>query len=54
MRHGHGCGGQGLLPRRLSLLQRGCSRQDRLRYLNLESGVRMRRCLCLKGNLRLR
>lgn len=42
MGHGHGRRGQGLLPRRLGLLQRGCGWQDRLRHLNLERGVRMR------------
>lgn len=30
MRHGHGSRGQRLLPGGLSLLQRGCSWQDRL------------------------
>lgn len=54
VRHGHGGGGQRLLPRRLSLLQRGRGRQGGLRHLDLESGVRVRRRLGLEGNLRLR
>lgn len=52
MRHGHGRGGQRLLPRGLRLLQGAGARQDGLR--DLESRVRMGRGLCLKGNLRLR
>lgn len=52
VRHGHGGGGQRLLPRRLGLLQRGCGWQGGLRHLQCRVGVRRR--LCLKGNLRLR
>lgn len=51
MRHGHGGGGQWLLPRRLRLLQRGRGGQDGLRHL--QSRVRVRWGLCLEGHLRL-
>lgn len=39
VRHGHGRGGQRLLPRRLRLLQRGRGRQRGLSHLHLESRV---------------
>lgn len=53
VRHGHGGGGQRLLPRRLRLLQRGRGGQDWLRHLQSRVRVRVRRGLCLEGHLRL-
>lgn len=49
--HGHGGGGQRLLPRRLCLLQRGGAGQHGLRHL--QGRVRVRRGLSLEGHLRL-